>query len=247
MENKKFILYHVNKGSYIKQVIKNIFKTVLILFIFFGAARVCAAGIELNSVTLSPQDDSYRVTLNTDKVPKYNKKVKSNDVVYFEIKNAIFANGVKTIYKDVKNINSVVIQQISKDKVRIYLNAKGAKDAKLFFRAQNVTIEGQDRAQNLQYALSSAYNKVSANSVLLLCSMLIIGSLFAIRNLPTKIKMEDDAKMFDFQPQIVYETSLLGLKSQGSMSNPYSKVRHLKLKDIQKTKTETSEVLQKRA
>lgn len=246
LENKKFILYHISEGSK-NQVIKNILKTVLILLIFSCAASVFAANAQLNSITISPQDSSYRITLDTNKISKYTKKVKSPDIVYFEIKNAISNAGVKTIYKDVKNVNSVVVQQISKDKVRIYLNAKDAKDSRLFFQAQNVAIEGQDSVQNLQYSLASIYNKVSNNSVLFLCSMLIIGSLFAIRNLPTKIKMEDDVKMFEFQPQIVYETSILGLKSQNGMSNPYSKIRHLKVKDIKKEERETPEILQKRA
>ncbi len=228
-------------------MVKNIFKTILILLIFACAANVFAADTQLQSVTVSSQDNSYRLTLDTNKISKYSKKVKSPDVVYFEIKNAMSKDGVKTIYKDVKNVNSVVIQQVSKDKVRIYLNAKNAKDTKLFFQAQNVAIEGQDSIQNLQYMLTLIHSKVSNNYVLLLCSMLIIGSLFAIRNLPTKIKMEDDTKMFEFQPQIVYETSILGLKSQSGMSNPYSKIRHLKIKDVKEDEKETPEVLQKRA
>ncbi len=228
-------------------MIRNIFKTILILLIFSCATSVFAANAQLESVTVSAQDNSYRLTLDTNKISKYTKKVKSPDVIYFEIKNAMSKDGVKTIYKDVKNVNSVVVQQVSKDKLRIYLNAKNAQDTKLFFQAQNVAVEGQDSVQNLQYVLASAYNKVSNNSVLLLCSMLIIGSLFAIRNLPTTIKMEDDIKMFEFQPQIVYETNILGLKNQNGMSNPYSKVRHLKIKDVKKDEKEIPEVLQKRA
>lgn len=226
---------------------KNIFKTVLILLIFSCTLSVFAANTELNTITLTPQDNSYRLTLDTDRIPKYTKKVKSPDVIYFEIKNAISGDSVKTVYRDVKNVNSIIIQQISKDKVRIYLNAKNAKDTKLFFQAQNVAIEGQESIQNIQYLLAPIYNKVSDNSVLLLCSMLILGSLFAIRNLPTTIKMEEDTKAFNFQPQIIYQASVLGLKSQNGMSNPYSKVRHLRVKDIQKGEKEKHEVLAKRA
>jgi|GEM_PF-1376271 len=108
-------------------------KKFLLLFAFLAiglSPGFCAENI-LNSIELSQNDDGYELKLNTQEPVAFKKKVESSDSVYFDLKNVVAPDKIDTIYNNVSDIDGVVIQQIGKNQIRIYVNGLDASSTKL--------------------------------------------------------------------------------------------------------------------
>ncbi len=116
-----------------KQTEKVEMKKFLLLFalLVIGLNPGFCAENMLNSVELSQSEDGYELKLNTQEPVAFKKKVESNDNVYFDLKNVVAPDKIDTIYNNVSDINGVVIQQIGKNQIRIYVNGLDAANTKL--------------------------------------------------------------------------------------------------------------------
>lgn len=108
-------------------------KKFLLLFAFLAIGfnpGFCAENM-LNSVELSQSEDGYELKLNTQEPVAFKKKVESNDSVYFDLKNVMAPEKIDTVYNNVSDIDGVVIQQMGKNQIRIYINGLDASNTKL--------------------------------------------------------------------------------------------------------------------
>lgn len=75
----------------------------------------------------------YELNIDSTEQVQYKSHIDSDGNVYFDLKNSTLAAGLGTIYDDVANIDNVSVKQLDKNKVRIYVNGKDAKNTELVF------------------------------------------------------------------------------------------------------------------
>ncbi len=121
--------------------VKKVVTTIFTLLAF--ATGALAQEISVKSVSLSKPaelDGAYQLTIKADAPIEYKTKVKSQDSIYFDLKNAVTVDNLDTIYDDVSDIDGVIVQQLE-NKVRIYVNGLNTQNTKLVFKTaqQNVS------------------------------------------------------------------------------------------------------------
>ncbi len=113
--------------------IKNIFIAFVIALI---ATPALADENVISSVVISKAKDNpnaYELSIDSTQQVPYKNHIDEDGNVYFDLKNSILAKNLGTIYNDVSNIDNVTVKQLDKNKVRIYVNGKDAKNTELVF------------------------------------------------------------------------------------------------------------------
>ena len=90
----------------------------------------------ISSVVISKSREkanSYELNIDSSQQVQYKSHIDSDGNVYFDLKNSTLAPNMGTIYDDVSNIDNVTVKQLDKNKVRIYVNGKDAKNTELIF------------------------------------------------------------------------------------------------------------------
>ena len=90
----------------------------------------------ISSVIISKSKDnsnSYELSIDSTQQVPYRSHIDNDGNVYFDLKNSTLAKNLGTIYNDVSNIDNVTVKQLDKNKVRIYVNGKDAKNTELVF------------------------------------------------------------------------------------------------------------------
>lgn len=114
--------------------VKKVVTTIFTLLAF--ATGALAQEISVKSVSLSKPaelEGAYQLTIKADAPIEYKTKVKSQDSIYFDLKNAVTVDNLDTIYDDVSDIDGVIVQQLE-NKVRIYVNGLNTQNTKLVFK-----------------------------------------------------------------------------------------------------------------
>ena len=114
--------------------VKKVITTIFTLLAF--ATGALAQEISVKSVSLSKPaelEGAYQLTIKADAPIEYKTKVKSQDSIYFDLKNAVTVDNLDTIYDDVSDIDGVIVQQLE-NKVRIYVNGLNTQNTKLVFK-----------------------------------------------------------------------------------------------------------------
>lgn len=100
----------------------------LITFLFTSLA-VRANGNYLHTVTLEKNNKSYNIILGSDKPAKVVKKSPSDNELILELKGITSSDTVNALYKNVNNIENLVIENTAPNKLKIYISAKNIKDS----------------------------------------------------------------------------------------------------------------------
>lgn len=103
-------------------------KKVLFIFTFliafaFSTASVLADGNLLHTITLEKNDTGYNVILGSDKITKVTKKSPENNELILDLNGISSADSVNALYKGTNNIEGLVIETPSKNKLRIHITA----------------------------------------------------------------------------------------------------------------------------
>lgn len=85
----------------------------------------------LHTVEISQSGDSYSLKLKADEMVRFKKRVENKNSAYFELKNIVPSDDIETVYNDVSSLDGVIIQQIDKSKIRIYVNGYLAAKTKI--------------------------------------------------------------------------------------------------------------------
>lgn len=90
----------------------------------------------ISNVMISNSKDinnSFELNIDSTLTVPYKVVQESNDSVYFDLKNSVLSKNVSTYYDDVTNIDNVVVKQLDKTKVRIYVEGRNARNTELIF------------------------------------------------------------------------------------------------------------------
>ena len=97
---------------------------------------VLAADNVISQVVISKsknRPNAYELNIDSSQIVRYKSYIDGNNNVYFDLKNSTLAKGLGTVYDDVSNIDNVTVRQLDKNKVRIYVNGKNARNTELVF------------------------------------------------------------------------------------------------------------------
>lgn len=85
----------------------------------------------LHTVEISQNGDSYSLKLKADEMVHFKKRVETKNSAYFELRNVVPSEEIETVYNDVSSLDGVIIQQIDKSKIRIYVNGHMAAKTRI--------------------------------------------------------------------------------------------------------------------
>ena len=98
-----------------------------------GASASFASQNFLNSVVFEKTDGQYNIVLRSDIPAKVKKSVQSNDKVTLTIKGITSANNINTIYKNVENINPLVVESTGDNELKLHIQGKDVATANIIF------------------------------------------------------------------------------------------------------------------
>lgn len=105
-------------------------KILLILIIFFGMSAFAAENY-LNSVVLSKIDGQTSIILRSDEKIKITKDIESLDKIVLSVKGISQAANINTLYKDVPEVNSLIIQNDGNNGLKIFIEAPNISRANI--------------------------------------------------------------------------------------------------------------------
>ena len=127
------------------------FLITLVLSIIFCAPSLAQENV-ISSVIISKSKvnpQKYELNINSSQPVRYKTRIEADNSIYFDLKNSVLADSAGTIYDDVSNIDNVVVKQLDKNKVRIYVEGKNARNTELVFTDSFVEEEKQAPAKNV--------------------------------------------------------------------------------------------------
>ena len=107
---------------------------LILSILFFG---MCVNANELHTIILEGTYDGYNVILKSDEVPTVHKKIKNSDNIVLDVKGVTPSASVSAIYRSSAEINGLVVENISNDELKIYINAKDIAGATIFSDTPN--------------------------------------------------------------------------------------------------------------
>ena len=111
------------------------FLIVLVLSFIFSLPCLADENI-ISSVIISKSKvnpEKYELNIDSSQTVRYKTRIERDNSIYFDLKNSILADNSGTIYDDVNDIDNVIVKQLDKNKVRIYVEGKNARNTELIF------------------------------------------------------------------------------------------------------------------
>lgn len=147
--------------------LRNCFGFLLGLFIFlFTTTSVFASQNIVSTVTISNAKEDvsgYELEVDSTQAVTYKTKTVENNGIIFELKNSILAQNPATYYDDVKGIDSVIVEQYGKNKVRIFIQGKDAANTELVF-VNSIFEAAKDKKSIIINRPISQYQPISQHS-----------------------------------------------------------------------------------
>ncbi len=143
-------------GSFLKSLL-------VVAVISLTTSTVFAVENVIESVEISQHNTGYNLKIRTTEATQVKKRVENKNSAYFELKNVVPADDIDTIYNDVSDLDGVIIQQIDKSKIRIYVNGLGAAKTKATIEAPANIIK--DTKEIIVGAPRSKYSPVNYESL----------------------------------------------------------------------------------
>lgn len=107
-----------------------------VIFMLITALPSIAEENIISSVIISKaknKPNSYELSIDSSKTVDYKTEFDEDGNIYFDLKNSILSDEAGTVYDDAADIDNVVVKQMDKNKVRIYVAGKNAKNTELVF------------------------------------------------------------------------------------------------------------------
>lgn len=99
-------------------------KLILIFSILLFGLAASASENYLHTVVLEGTNDGYNIILKADATPTVRKTIKGNNNLVLNVKGITTSNTVNAIYKSTSDVNSLVIENIADDELKVYIQAK---------------------------------------------------------------------------------------------------------------------------
>lgn len=112
-------------------------KLFLILTILFIGLVAQASENYLQTIVLEGTDNGYNVILKADNVPKVRKQTKGHDTLILNVKGVATTDAVNAVYKNTDGINGLVVENLSKDEIKVYIQAKNIANSTIIAQTPN--------------------------------------------------------------------------------------------------------------
>ena len=162
-------------------------KRLIILFtlIFLGLG-VNASENYLHTIILEGTNDGYNILLKSDSMPDVKKTVKGSDNLTLDIKGITTSKSVNAIYKSTNGVNSLVVENVANDEIKISITAKDIANATVLTQVKD----------NQPVIVSERFpiEKVLWSFAVLFILAFIIKSAKAITDYENSISIKKDIK-----------------------------------------------------
>jgi len=115
--------------------IKKNFCLIIVGLLMFSLSAMADENV-ISSVVISKAKDkqnAYELNIDSTMPVDFKENKEDGSMIYFDLKNSVLAEDVGTVYDDAANIDNVVVKQIDKNKVRIYVKGADVKNTELVF------------------------------------------------------------------------------------------------------------------
>lgn len=91
----------------------------------------------LHTVVLEGTDDGYNIILKSDELPQVKKSIKGNDNIVLDVKGITTSAAVNAIYKSTNTVNSLIVENVANDELKIYIQAKDISKATIMAQTKS--------------------------------------------------------------------------------------------------------------
>lgn len=113
------------------------FKKILLTLILFSGLSAFASDNYLNSVVISKNDGKTSIVLRTDEITKVKKEVEASDKIVVTLKGITQSPSLNTLYKNISDVNGLIIQSENNGELKIYVEAPEISKADIVFETPN--------------------------------------------------------------------------------------------------------------
>lgn len=109
---------------------------LIIVGLLFSSLSAMADENVISSVVISKSKDknnAYELNIDSTMPVDFKENKEDASMIWFDLKNSVLAEDIGTVYDDVIDIDNVVVKQIDKNKVRIYVKGNNVKNTELVF------------------------------------------------------------------------------------------------------------------
>ena len=110
---------------------KKLILVLTTLLMTFTAAF--AADNLLNTVILEGTEGGYNIILRTDDIASVKKTVNATDKLTLEVKGITSSNSISTLYKNTSQADSVIVENVGNNTVKIHIHAKDISHSNIIF------------------------------------------------------------------------------------------------------------------
>lgn len=148
----------MNKSTRSKKSIKSLLAIASIAAVLYSMPAYAnneafLSGIEINSY----DNNYYKIVLNTDKNIQVEKKVENNNKIILNLKNVKTARFVNTIYNNANSIDHVIVQPVSENQVRIFIEGENIS-------ASQIAMINEPQGNMTNQMVSGSYDEPLANN-----------------------------------------------------------------------------------
>lgn len=174
-------------------------KILLTLILLMG---VCAYANDnyLNSVIVSKTEDNTSIILRADEITKVKKEVVNPDRIIVTLKGITQAPSVDALYKNISDVNGLVIQNEGNNEVKIYVDAPEISKADVVFETPDsapITVINNVGEEKIVWSIISI-----AILLLVMRSAKNINTKPAEPNIADLIKEREKALYKNFQKEV---------------------------------------------
>ena len=91
----------------------------------------------LHTIRLENNNDSYNIILETDSIAKIEKTNPSDKELVLVLNGITSSDNVNALYKGANNIDSLVVENLSKNKTKIYISGDNIKKSTIMISPEN--------------------------------------------------------------------------------------------------------------
>lgn len=112
-------------------------KKILLTLILLSGMSVFAADNYLNSVLIVKNDDQTSIVLRSDDITKVKKQTDGNNKIILTLKGISQSRDINTLYKNISEVNGLIIQNEGNNDLKIYVEAPNIAKANVVFETPN--------------------------------------------------------------------------------------------------------------
>lgn len=123
----------MNKKCKLRDFKNIIFLTLVIGFSVIGSLKAFASDNVLQAVQIDGVKDSYNIVLRSDDTAELKKTVQAPNKMILTLKGIRASKSINTIYNNTANVDSVVVEPIGENEIKILIQADNVDKAEINF------------------------------------------------------------------------------------------------------------------